>query len=287
MIPLFLHLLRRQLGLLITLALFFAATEIVFVQILESIQAEGGIGKLADALPGFVQNILQHQLGEMTGRAALGGFFRDPALIVPLLAVIVLAGTQLRADRESGLSDLYLARPLSRRSQLLTHLLNTWVPALVLPAAILLGLGLGLNLASIDNAPPFAVYVIAGSGLITLMMFFGALTLWLSTGEARRGSVVTRVAGVAVIGFLLEVVGTLWAPAALLRCFGPFFYFHPVGVLDAYNDASAPALDLQSMLVDAQPLFPQPGPGLNTLVLLGFTVLFLALAFRRFERRDL
>lgn len=285
---LLLHLLRRQRALLLVICGFLLVLEAIFVHVLQSIQAVGGLDKLSGALGGFLQNLLRNQLGEVSARYSLGVFFRDPALLVPTLAVLMLAASQVRADRESGLADVYLARPLSRARYLATHALVTLFAGTAVALSVLAGLGLGLATARLQDPLPFVVYAQVAAAFLALMVFFGALTLWLSTGEARRGLVAARVTGVAVVGFLFEMFGPHWQPMATWRVLSPFFYFHPLGILDAHTGrVAAPALDPEGFLFTGEPLFPQPGALVNAAVLLGFAALFVALAFRRFARRDL
>lgn len=289
------HLLRRQRTLLLSAMILLVLIEAALVHLLASIEASGGLGDVAAALGGFLESFLKTQLPEVSGRYSLAVVFRDPALLFPLLACVLLAATQPVADLHDGRLELQLARPLSRARCLTAHLLASLVAAVALPTALVGGLALGLGTADFPGALPLSTYALCAASMFALLVFFAGFGLWLAAGARRRGPVLGILGALIVPGFLLDMLGRAWAPLAAFRPLSPFYYFDPAAVLPPPSGTVAAlvpegALGLAGIgdgVARDGFWMPELGPLGNGLLLVGFGVLFAALAFRRFLRRDL
>lgn len=194
------------------------------------------------------------------------GFMQAEAFgwVVPLVFAIYGAVQGARAvagEEEKGTIDLVMATPLSRTGLVW----QKWM-ALVL-AEVVLGLALFLSLV-VDSAL-FGVDIPAGNiaagciMAVLLGVFFGSLALALGAGTGLRGLTVGVVTLVAAGTYLLNSLSGLVELLEALQPISPFYYY----------DASSPL----RYGLDAE----------HTLILAGFSVLFLGVGLLAVRRRDL
>lgn len=226
-------LLRRNLvhhvRLLTALAAGVAALETLLVVVAARVEAGPGLGRLLEQfVPSAVRNAMLSQFGLISFAGAVSFGFQHPVVLVGTLAFIVVAGTIPAAERESGLLDLILSRPVSRATYLAAVLALLVLGAVLLPLGVLGGAAAGLALEDVHGELPWTRYVPAAASLGMLLLAWGGVTLVFASGSPRRGPVAARVVGIALALYVVELLADLWQPFERIRWVSPFHYFKPV-----------------------------------------------------------
>ncbi|MCB9896731.1 MAG: ABC transporter permease subunit [Planctomycetes bacterium] len=225
-------LLRRQVRLLgRLLAITFAGLagfEFLAIHVAEAFEKGPGLAQLFRMLPQVVQDVVTSQVGPVSFPALVAAAFLDPVPYAACIGVIVLVATLPAGERESGLLDLFLARPLSRRRYLLACLLLVALVACVLPLALLLGAALGLARVEMTDELPWTRYAPCALGLSALLLALGAITLLLAVESRRRGQAVARAVALVLALYLLDASSKFWPALADWGVLSPFRWFVPV-----------------------------------------------------------
>ena len=183
---------------------------------------------------------------------------------IPLLLIVVavIAGTGVIAGEEAaGTLDLLLAQPVSRRRLLLERFA---------------GAAVGVALAALAGMPGFIItklfvdfdvsngrLLAASVNMIPPTLLFLAFSLWMSTTLPTRTAASTLSIGLVVVTYVLNLVGSSVEALDWLRWFSPFYWSDASRVLiRGFDYARAGGL-------------------------LVVAALFLVLALRSFERRDI
>jgi ABC-2 type transport system permease protein len=248
--------------------LVLTAFQVVLVAQAESIESSQAFGKMADFIPAFLQRGLGQQallLASFKGTIAFGYFHPVVVLLVSLLAVYF--ATEPAYDVESGRVDLLLARAVPRH-RLITRSLMLSLGVVVCGVTLMaLGTWSGLRLfapalsASWPSAQTIATLIFH---LTAVAWCFGALAVAVAAGSARWSTAFTLVALVTVVMYLLDYLAIAWSPARAIAWISPFDYYPAIPILGG----TAPAWS-------------------NLLTLWFATIVFSAIAYWRFERRDL
>jgi ABC-2 type transport system permease protein len=303
---------------LLVVALLLAAFQCLWVKITQRVTAQLlplflGLANAQKISPDQVEKILFEGPGKIM-RTLMGGENIALNRAMDMLSVgyvhptmqtlfciwaIGRAAGAIVGEIDRGTMELLLAQPLPRSRVILANFL---VDLVVIPALCLSmwsGTWLGKGLvgpievsAKELEVLPFKVTVDPETLQIDAAAFGPALwnvgallfaisgyTIWLSA----RGRFRNKTLGVAVLvtllQFLINVLGQLWEPVAMLRPFTVFFYFQPQTIVLRHQWS----VDLGTAWNDGQPLF-----AVNVLM-----VLFLIgavgylMAWRTFTRRDL
>jgi ABC-type transport system involved in multi-copper enzyme maturation permease subunit len=166
-------------------------------------------------------------------------------LLVLAFRTIVLAQDEILGERQLGVTEWLLSKPVSRPAYVLSKLLAHGLGVLV----ILVGLhgALGYGLLSLIMGEPFPLppYLVGMAGLAVNTLFYLALTLMMGVLTANRPlllgvSLGTHFGGVMAISFLAKFLGrfallTPWSlfnalPAAVLGAPLPLSIWVPIGV---------------------------------------------------------
>ena len=215
-------------------------------------------------LPPLLQNLIRSQIGEPTIQGAAAFGFQHPVVIVASTGFVILAGTAPAGDRDAGLLELVLARPLARARYLLAILATAVLPAVLLPLCLLFGALVGLELVGASGDVSWTWYLPDALGLVLLLLAVAGLSLWAAAAAQRRGVAVSRLVGLLLVTYLIEIFGMLWSPLGHVSWISPFHYFVSV----------SRTLHLGQ--------FP-----LDVLILVSLFGLSTALAFRVFTKRDI
>jgi ABC-2 type transport system permease protein len=259
--------LRHQRWLLIGLAILLVGFEILLIHLAAAFEAGPGMEQMMTMLPEFAQKILASKIRTASFPGFVGFGFAHPAAMVACTGLVVLAATTPSGDRDAGVLDLLLARPVPRWKYLAACLANLALPALLLPACILLGCALGLGQVEVETELPWTSYVASALALSSLLLALGGLALLTGVISRRRGTAVARITAALLVTYVLDSVAQFSSLLGDLKWLSPFHYFHPIQAA-TYTDGTA-------------------GTATDSLVLLGIFVVATALAFRRFQTSDL
>jgi ABC-2 type transport system permease protein len=233
--------LRQHAALLIALAAGLFLFQWAVVWVAAGIDMGPEFRQFLQALlpPDVVEVILgQFGFGSFKGTVSFG--FQHPFTLVAGIGMVTVLATVPAQERESGLLDLILARPLPRWTYLAASAMLVLLTSLVAPVSILAGVAAGLAL--VDSPQPVAwTQLLPSAGNLTLLLLaFGALALFMATAARRRGVAVARLVAVALFFYCLDFMGDYWDLLETAQKLGPFHYFDParaaesgVSVMDA------------------------------------------------------
>lgn len=261
---LLLRLVRLNAGLLAACCLGLFVFEIVLIKVGEAFETEpGGIGQMLSILPQFIKDLMGDQAtyASFDGLVAFG--FQHPAMLAVSIGYGCVAASGPAAELESGLADVLLARPVSRRRYLAVHLAHASLAALVFAGTALAAAATGLQFVAIEDPLPWHAFVPSAVVMAAFILSIVGIMLLSSVYGRRRGPAVARVVGVIVVSLLLDMSAQLWPALETIAPAGLFHWFRPIELV----------------------LEPE-ATWTGVFVLLSVWVLSSAVAFWHFERRD-
>jgi ABC-type transport system involved in multi-copper enzyme maturation permease subunit len=226
--------------------------------------SDGRYEQLAQIVPAFAKNLLGPALTSFRGTVLF--FYVDPLIVMLLVVFAIYLASEPAGEVESNLVDLILARPVPRHRVVSRSFLVMAIGTMLMGAAMMTTTWTGLWwMAPPDAEWPASRTVLSLSAHMTLIAWcFGCTALAASGWARRRGAVVGAVGLVAIVMYLVELLESIWAPARELARFSPFHYYGATGILAG------------------------TAPEAKNLAVLGATALaFTALAYWRYQRRDL
>jgi len=248
--------------------LLLTAFQLVLAAQAASIETSQAFGKMADFIPAFLQRGLGQQallLASFKGTIAFGYF--HPIIVVLVSVLAVYLATEPAYDVESSRVDLLLARAIPRHRLITRSLLLSAGAVAGVMALMALGTWTGLHVfasshaASWPSASTIANLIVH---LTAVAWCFTGLGLAVAAGSGRWITAFTSVALLLVVTYLLDYLAIGWRPARAVAWLSPFDYYPAIPILAG----TAPVWN-------------------NLLVLWSATVVFVAIAYWRFERRDL
>jgi ABC-2 type transport system permease protein len=240
---------RQHAGLLVALGCGVAVLETLLVWLAAQLEAGPGLELLIELLPAKLRELIQSQFGLTTFSGLVAFGFQHPVVLVAGAAFVIVAGSIPAGERESGFLELILARPVRRDTYLAAVGLLLVLGALVLPLALLAGLGVGLATVESAGELPWTRYLPAAAGLAALLLAIGGVTLLLAAGARRRGQATAQAAGLALVLLWIETMGGLWAPLGALGWLSPFHYFKPIPAVVAGRGVTGDLLVLLGIFV--------------------------------------
>jgi len=256
--------LRHHGRLLLGAAAGLAAFEVLITYAAAQVEMSAGLRSFFELLPSGFRGAFAAQIDLISFNAAVAFGFQHPVALATGIAFVIVVATVPAAERETGFIDLLLARPLPRPAYLAATAVVVAATAVVLPAAVFLGAGVGLSLVSMPEELPWGRYAPCAVALSTLLLAIGGIVLFLSCGARRRGPAAAKAAGIVLACYIVDVLAELWRALGHVRWLSPFHYFHPVVA------AVAP-----------------PMPATDPLILISIAAAATALAFARFRKLDL
>ncbi len=255
---------RHHRRLLLVLMLGLAGIEIILIQVVASLDRGSGLQDIIQMLPQTMRNFIGTQIAFVSFPAAVAFGFQHPAVLVASVAFVVVAGTIPAGEREAGILELVIARPLPRMHYLTGVLVLLVLAAVLLPAALITGSIVGLGMVQGAGELPWTRYVMSAVAFSALLLALGGMTLMFGAGAGRRGQAAARSVGLVLALYLLEVLGGMWNALRWAQWVSPFHYFDPIEL----------AITGETRV-------------LNVMVLLAVFAGTTAIAFWRFQKRDL
>jgi ABC-2 type transport system permease protein len=182
--------------------------------------------------------------------------------VASVIAVVAKTQGSIIGEKQLGTAAWVLSKPASRRAfvlaKLAVHFRWLLVVTLLFPAVVFYGL-----MTAISTLPPPPLLFLGGFAILALgLLFYLALSLLLGTVFESRGSLAGSVFGFMVGGFMIANYAPWLTAAFPWLFFQSGYYLVTQGQIPGYGLISIPATAL-------------------------WTVLFIFLALRRFERAEL
>lgn len=166
----------------------------------------------------------------LTGAVALG-WVHPLAIGMFVLFPVGLGSVMIAGERQRGTLEVLLARPLSRRALFATHLVTLSALAALTVLAAVAGTLAGAAAYGVVGDLDAADLAVLGLNTWLFLVALAAVSLATSASFDRLAGPVGVAIAVLLLGYLLEVLGTLWPDAAFLQPFTPFHYLRPLEVL--------------------------------------------------------
>jgi len=198
----------------------------------------------------------------INGSVALGAV-HPIAFALEIVYPVGFAAAAIAGERQRGTLEVLLSRPLSRRSLYATLLLAVIAAAIVTTTATTVGTVAGAMLYDVAGGLDPGEMALLGLNTVFLLAALGGISLAASASFDRLTPAIGIALAVTLLGYVLEILGTLWPDAAFLQPWSLFHYLHPLKILG--GEASAR----------------------DFLVLAGVLVASTAYGLWRFPRRDL
>lgn len=251
---------------LIGAMIIFFVFQLLLILHAADIERAQAFGRVAELVPGFLQRGLGAQamlLATFKGSVSFGYF--HPVILCALSLIAVYVATEPAHEVEAGLVDVVLARSVPRRRVLTRSLLLAIGATVAITACMLLGTFIGLNLfASAFVWPNTRLLVLLVLHLLAVTWCCASIGLFAAASARRWNTAFSIGAAVVCVGYLIDFLAIGWRPARVLAWAFPFNYYPALLIL---------------------------GGTANTVRDLGIlftaTAVFTALAYWKFERRDL
>ena len=242
---------------------FFQLLLILHASDIERSQA---FGRVADLVPGFLQRGLGAQallLASFKGSVSFGYF--HPVILCAISLIAVYIATEPAHEVEAGLVDLVLARSVPRRTVLTRSMLLAVAGTVAIVAVMMMGTFAGLRLfAEGISAPGTGLLLLLALHLLAVTWCCASIGLLAAASVSRRATAFSIGAAVVCVGYLIDFLAIGWAPARVIAWAFPFNYYPAILII---GGTAHTARDLG--------------------ILFTATAIFTALAYWKFERRDL
>ena len=230
-----------------------------------SVVASGALGASSQSLPPLMQALRSEQfLGDLSRRSLLAfGWAHPIAQALGAAVAIVLAAQAVAGESESGTIELTLGQPLARRAYLAAQAVFALAALAFVTLAGLAGTVAGARAFGLEV---FGAGALARLGLdyLALLAALYGLTLAFSAFGREGGRVALAGFLVALLSYLVHVIGTMWAPWEPLVPWTLHAWYAPRDILVRGAGVARPVATLLAVAL--------AGGGL---------------AWWRFERRDL
>ena len=220
--------------------------------------------RMSQIAPAFFVQIMGPALASFSGFVMFA--YVDPLIVMLVVVFAIYLATEPAGEVEMNFVDLVLARPIPRHSIVSRSFVVMAIGTLLMSGSMQATTWGGLWwLAPHDAQWPVPRTVFSLSVHMTLVAWcFGCIALAASGWARRRGAVVGAIGVVAIAAYLVEVLEPMWAPAREVAWVSPFHYYRAGRII------AGTAAD-----------------GKNLAVLGTTTLAALALAYWRYQRRDL
>jgi len=258
-------LLARHAGFVALSGVLLGAFQWLICAVVASVDVTGALGTLVQSMPPLLQTLVSEQfLGDLSRSSLLAfGWAHPIAQAIGAAVAIVLAAQAVAGRAEDGTIELTLGQPLSRRAYLGAHVLFALAALLVVTLAGLAGMLAGGHAYGLE---PFALRDVARLGLdyFALLVALYGLTLAFSACGREGGRVALAGFLVALVSYLVQVIGSMWAPWERLVPWTLHAWYVPRDILVRGESIARPLATL-----------------------LGVGLAGLGVAWARFARRDL
>jgi ABC-2 type transport system permease protein len=244
-----------------------AGFQIVIVGQASAIEETHSFSRMTELIPAFVQRGLGSQsllLATFKGTVAFGYFHPVVAVLTSIVAIYF--ATEPAHEVESGLVDLTLARSVPRHVVVTRSLLLAAGAVAIAAALMAAGTWVGLRLFASPafDAPSASARSLLLLHLVAVAVCFAAFGLAVAAGARRWSTAFTTAALATVLLYLVDFLAIGWPVMRPISWLSPFHYYPALSILA--GDALR---------------------WLNLGVLFSAAAVLTAIAYWRFERRDL
>jgi ABC-2 type transport system permease protein len=189
----------------------------------------------ADIIPKPFLRLLGSDPFSLEGAVALG-WVHPIGIGLQVLLPIGLGALAIAGERQRGTLEVLLSRPVSRRSFYATSLAALVAVAVVTVLAAVVGTLAGAAAYGVSGELDVARLPMLALNTVLLLVALGSIVLAASASFDRVGPPLGIGLTVLLVGYLFDVLGSLWPDAEFLQPWSPFNYLQPLEILDGRGD---------------------------------------------------
>jgi len=235
--PLLRHTWRAHRVRVVVLALGLAAWGFI----MPVVYATFGVQMEAILESGIVPEVFLRLLGadpfSLSGAVALGAV-HPVALGLQLAYPVGFGAAAIAGERQRGTLEVLLSRPISRRSVFMTLLVALAAFAVLTTAGEVVGTVVASIVFDVADRLEPASLVFLALNTVVLLVALAAVCLAASASFDRLSGPIAIGLALVIVGYVLEVLGTLWPDAAFLQPYSPFHYLRPLEILGGQAEAT-------------------------------------------------
>ncbi|MGA9365640.1 MAG: ABC transporter permease [Bacteroidota bacterium] len=218
---------RHAFFLSITIALL-GGFQFLICAIISTVDVGGAIQELMKSIPLFMRSTVTEEFfaGFSTRGILAFGWDHPIAQALGTAIAIVLGTRAIAGEIESGVMELVVSQPLSRRSYLAGQILFAVLALALLSLGGLAGTIFGQRFFQIDALGLGSLFKLGVNFFLLQCAWYG-ISLVFSTLGREAGRVATASFLVALSSYILNVIGKLWSKAAFLLPYALHTYYSP------------------------------------------------------------
>lgn len=189
----------------------------------------------ADIIPKPFLRLLGADPFSLNGAIALG-WVHPISIALQMLLPIGLGAYAVAGERQRGTLEVILSRPVSRRSVLVTSLVVIVGVSVVTTFAAIGGTVVGAARYGVAGDLDARTLLLLGANTVLLLVAMGSIALAASASFDRLTPALGIGFAVLLVGYLFDILGTLWPDAAFLQPWSPFHYLQPLEILAGRAD---------------------------------------------------
>jgi len=230
--------------------LLLGGFEFLICGLVATVDVSGILKEVTKAAPALLQGLLTEQVFYgMTTRGILAFGWNHPmALALGAAVAIVLAARAVAGEIENGTMELLLSQPIARQSYLFAHILFALLCLAVLSCFGALGTYLGqkyYGLALFESRP---LRQLALNFFLLNAAWYG-VALVLSVFARESGRVTGAAFLLALLSYVVQMLGKMWPAAGLLLPYSIYNYYAPAEILIQEASTAKALAVLGSVLV--------------------------------------
>lgn len=188
------------------------------------------------------QMVQDNPLMQQMSQFGSGNFFSVPGAVtlgfqhpfaIAIIAVIAVGSgaTIVAGERQRGTLEVLLARPISRRTLVVTLVVALFVLVAILTAAFLVGLLIGMGVHDLATEVDLGLLPLAFLSGFLLWAAFSAFSLAASVSFDRTGPAIGLAIAFLLVNYLLEILGSLWTDVQWSQAYSLIHHFQPGEIL--------------------------------------------------------
>lgn len=200
--------------------------------------------QFSDAIRQFVAS---NPLFEQFANFGSGNLFTVPGAITlgtqhPFLIALIgifavgSAALAIAGERQSGTLEVLLARPLPRRTYLITQAVAILAIAALLVACLLAGMALGVGTQGLGSLVDMGQMPLVWLNGFLLWAAFTAFSLAASASFDRSGPAMSLSLAYLLLNYFLIILGSFWTAAQWTQSYSLFDHFQPQEILSGKAD---------------------------------------------------
>ena len=166
----------------------------------------------------------------LNGAVALGAV-HPIAIALQVVYPVGFAAAAIAGERQRGTLEVLLSRPISRRSLFLTLLVAIVSFAVITTVAQLAGTVIAAAVYGVADQLDAGAILFLGLNTIVFLGAMTAISLAASACFDRLTPAIGIALGVVLVGYVLDILGTLWPDAEGVQPLSPFHYLRPLEIL--------------------------------------------------------